>query len=109
MTSTIFNIPDLYISPYFIDKIDLENTEYILEYKWNIRDDSPYISIYRIINDGKQYIVRDYRMIIYTDILKFNNSEFLSGSLVLLHKNLSLKNPNIKNISTDYYLMYTSE
>ena len=105
------SIPDLNESPYIIKYTTLNNKTYYFEYKWNIRSQSCYLSIYLLENNTKIYILRSKTLVLYKDIARYVfNAENWSGQLFLKPLRISnFSNYNQQNISTDYELSYVPE
>ena len=104
----LIDIPDLNESPYSIVPIVLNTKTYYLEYKWNIRSQSAYLSIYILNNNNKIYLIKNIGLVLYNDLAKYIYSQDnWSGELYLIPKQLTNNYIyNQQNISTDYQLSY---
>ena len=107
----IIEIPDLSESPYMIVPVVLNNRTYYFEYKWNIREQKAYLSIYILINNTKNYLFRSAGLYLYNDIAKYiYDADNWSGELYFRPISLDkTSNYNQQNISTDYQLSYVPE
>ena len=112
MTSELISIPNIYETPYCSMDVILDNTNFTFEYNYNIRADKTYLTIYRIENEEKIYLVKSFQLSTFSgNILRNSQDTAISGGLFFENKNNSVNDsePTIKNISTDYQLSYASE
>lgn len=107
----LIEIPDLNESPYSIIPVILNNKTYYFEYKWNIREQKAYLSIYILINNSKVFMLRNIGLMVYNDVAKYiHDKDNWSGELFIKPISLdTVSNYNQQNISTDYQLSYVPE
>lgn len=101
-------IPNLDETPYIIRPVVLNTKTYYLEYKWNIRSESVFLSIYILVNNEKKYLIRQKGLVLWNNIAKdIYDIENWSGELYLIPiDGLNIYKYNQQNISTDYQLSY---
>lgn len=112
MTSELISIPNIYEQPYCYMDVTLDNVNFIFEYNYNIRADKIFLSIYRIENEEKIYLVKSFLLSTFSgNIFQNSTDSKISGGLFFENKNNSANDSEstIKNISTDYQLLYVSE
>jgi hypothetical protein len=108
MIITEINIPDINENPFVISPIVLNNRTYYFEYRWNVRDNSAYLSIYYLSNNSKIYLLRNSKLIVGNIISKhINDLENWDGLLSLWnYDELTMENYSQANLSTDYFLKF---
>lgn len=112
MTSELISIPNIYETPYCSMDVILDNVNFTFEYNYNIRADKTYLTIYRIENEQKIYLVKGFQLSTFSgNILRNSKDNIIFGGLFFENKNNSSNDsePTINNISTDYQLSYASE
>ena len=107
----LIQIPNLDNEPYSIIPIVLNNKTYYFEYKWNIREEKAYLSIYLLIDNSKLYLIKNRGLVLFYDLTKhIQDRDNWSGELYLKPINISnYYNYNQNNISTDYELSYVPQ
>ena len=107
----LIDIPNLSTSPYSITPVVLNNKTYYFEYKWNIREQKAYLSIYILIDNSKVFMLKNIGLMVYNDVAKYiHDKDNWSGLLYLKPIKISnFDNYNQQNISTDYQLSYVPE
>lgn len=102
----IYDIPNMYQSPYSVIPYTVNSKDFFFEFDWNIREAKAYLSIYYVEDNQVIYILRPTSLTYGYNLAKNIRDKNWIGELFLYPYNEDVIEYNIKNISTDFALMY---
>lgn len=100
------DLPNISETPYIVVPTVIGDTKYYFEYRWNIRAELVFLSVYTINGGITKYVCKNQSLVYGHDVSAYTDYEGWNATLTFCSKNMNTEEYTQTSFSTDFELDY---